>query len=69
MTHCRSWSAAVLVAVSFIAGCDTGVRPIVFREADTVYHNGNVITGVAGMEAARAVAVAQGRIIAVGSDG
>ena len=68
MAGYRSQLAGVLIAVTWISGCDSHVQPVVRRAADTVYHNGNVITGVAGADGATAVAVANGRILAVGDD-
>lgn len=62
--HC---AAAVAASIAFFAGCDpapvlTGAMP-----PDVIYHNGNVITGVAGATPAEAVAVLDGRILRVGS--
>ena len=63
--HC----AAAAATIAFFAGCDpapvlTGAMP-----PDVIYHNGNVITGVAGATPAEAVAVLDGRILRVGSSG
>ena len=56
-----------LVLALLIAGCNpapvlTGATP-----PDVIYHNGNVITGVAGAAPVQAVAVLDGRILRVGS--
>lgn len=56
-----------LVLALLTAGCDpapalTGATP-----PDVIYHNGNVITGVAGAAPLQAVAVLDGRILRVGS--
>ena len=58
----------LLLLCGFVAGCDsapilTGATP-----PAVIYHNGNVITGVAGAAAAEAVAVLDGRIVRVGSN-
>ena len=68
MAYSRSWLAAGLAALSLLAGCGADIDPVVRIPADAVYHNGNVITGVAGGEAVSAVAVLNGRILAVGRD-
>ncbi len=59
--------AYFLVLALLIAGCNpapvlTGATP-----PDIIYHNGNVITGVAGAAPVQAVAVLDGRILRVGS--
>ncbi|MDX1404139.1 MAG: amidohydrolase [Woeseiaceae bacterium] len=61
-------TSAILIIGSLIAGCDTPQVTVSGEPPDVIYHNANVITGAAGAYRAQAVAVRDGRIIAVGSD-
>ena len=65
-TGMARWLAICAVWVS-LAGCQPGQTGAATPLADTLYTGGQVITAVPGAEPAEAVAVAAGRILAVGS--
>ncbi len=57
------------LAVSIcVVACEPGSLSPTAAPPDAVYHNGNVMTGVDRAPAAEAVAVADGKIVGVGSD-
>jgi predicted amidohydrolase YtcJ len=60
------WLATCAVCV-LLAGCQPGQTVAATPLADTLYAGGQVITAVPGAEPAEAVAVAAGRILAVGT--
>ena len=51
-----------------LAGCDSAQVTLGATPTDVIYHNGKVISGVAGAAPAEAVAVLDGRIVSVGSN-
>ena len=58
----------LLLLCGFVAGCDSAPVHTGATPPDVIYHNGNVILGVAGAAPAAAVAVLDGRIVRVGSN-
>lgn len=72
-TDLRSW--AIFAALLVMGGCagdeppvrSTDIAPIESK-ADTIFHGGPIITVTAGLPEARALAVANGHIIAVGDE-
>jgi predicted amidohydrolase YtcJ len=58
----------ILLVCAIVAGCDSMHVTNSTTPADSIYYNGNVITGVGGAGAAEAVAVLDGRIVSVGSN-
>ena len=58
----------LLLLCGFVAGCDSAPVHTGATPPAIIYHNGNVITGVAGAAPAAAVAVLDGRIIKIGSN-
>ncbi len=59
--------AGLVVSICFVA-CEPASLTPTTASPDVVYHNGNVLTGVNGAPGAEAVALLDGRIIAVGSE-
>lgn len=57
---------AILVTVFLVGGCSPQPVGKPLTPPDIIYHSANVITGVAGARAVEAVAVRDGKIVAVG---
>jgi predicted amidohydrolase YtcJ len=68
MRTSRLWLVAGTAAITLIYGCENETVIETRHQADIVYHNANVITGASGNLPVTAVAVLDGKILAVGSD-
>ncbi len=57
-----------LLLSAMIVGCEARQVTVGATPPDSIYHNGNVITGVDGAYRAEAVAVLDGRVVGIGSN-
>jgi predicted amidohydrolase YtcJ len=67
-SHKKKTIFVLLLFFVFLIGCDSSQVTKGATPPDTIYYNGNVISGIAGAAPAEAVAVLDGRIARVGTN-